>query len=89
MSDTPRTDELRDKLARLGWNPHKDKPVADLFVEMEKLERELAEARKQRDTLMNALEAVVEVARRNLSRPHPTVERFYTEALAAVKKELK
>ena len=55
MSDTPRTDELRDKLARLGWNPHKDKPVADLFVEMEKLERELAEARKQRDTLAEAL----------------------------------
>jgi len=43
VSETPRTDELRDKLARLGWNPHKDKPVADLFVEIEKLERELAE----------------------------------------------
>jgi hypothetical protein len=53
--------------------------------EIKVLERELAEARKQRDRLMNALEAVVEVARRNLSRPHPTVERFNAEALAAVK----
>jgi len=47
MSDTPKTDELRDKLAGLGWNSHKDNPVADLFVEMDKLERELAEAKEK------------------------------------------
>jgi SMC interacting uncharacterized protein involved in chromosome segregation len=55
MSDTPKTDELRDQLARLGWNPHKDKPVADLFVEMEKLERELTAKTTEFDRLNESL----------------------------------
>jgi len=58
MSEMPRTDELRDKLARLGWNPHKDNPVADLFVEMDKLEGELADMTKQRNTLAETLKSL-------------------------------
>ena len=49
MSDTPRTDACRDKLARRGWNPHKDEPVVHLVCEMEQLERELASVRHERD----------------------------------------
>ena len=51
----------------------------------ELLERMVYEAREQRDTLTVALETVVEVARRNLNRPHPTIERVYTKALATLK----
>jgi predicted RNase H-like nuclease (RuvC/YqgF family) len=55
MSDTPRTDALRDKLARLGWNSYKDKPVADLCVEMDQLERELVAKTAEFDRLNESL----------------------------------
>jgi hypothetical protein len=50
-----------------------------------KLERELDEVRKQRDKLMEALTTVVDVARRNLPKSHPSIERKYAEALAIMK----
>jgi len=68
MSDTPRTDELRDKLVSLGWNPHKDKPVSDLFVEMDKLERKLADMTKQIDPYeREAAKAAINVLKRELA----------------------
>jgi hypothetical protein len=41
--------------------------------------------RSQRDKLMEALSIVVNVARRNLDKPHLTIERVFTQALAAMK----
>ena len=44
MSDTPRTDAMRLKMAQLGW-PSDGEPVAMLMASHEKLERELADSR--------------------------------------------
>jgi DNA repair exonuclease SbcCD ATPase subunit len=43
------------------------------------------EAIEQRARLVDALTTVVEVARRNLDKPHPTIERVYAEVITDVK----
>ncbi len=55
MSDTPRTDEAVDYAS----NFHPDCEVVNVEVAID-LERELAEAREQRDTLVDAAQAVVD-----------------------------
>jgi len=56
MSDTPRTDARE-------WDWHEDcSPVDDMIVDADfarQLERELAEARRQRDALINILTDVI------------------------------
>ena len=88
---TPLTKALKQldemKIDRDEWKAVSEGRLLGSIDKVAQLERELAEAREQRDTLAEALETVVEVARRNLDRPHPTIERVYTKALAAVKGE--
>ena len=60
--------------------------IVDDFIKGQQTRIHAAQdAEKQRDALAEALETVVEVARRNLDRPHPTIERVYTKALATLK----
>jgi hypothetical protein len=44
----------------------------------------MQEVTEQRDRLAKALNTVVEVARRNLHSPHPTIERIYSEAIQSL-----
>jgi chromosome segregation ATPase len=88
---TPLTKALKQlhemKIDRDEWKAVSEGRLLDSIDKVAQLKRELAESREQRDALAEALETVVEVARRNLDRPHPTIERVYTKALAAVKGE--
>ncbi len=54
MSDTPRTDAMRLKMAQLGW-PSDGEPVAMLMTGHGELERELAAERALADRLASAL----------------------------------
>jgi len=78
MSDTPRTDAC-EKIAtrRHGYY--------DRFAIARELERELAETKGQRDTVVEAMHVIVDVARKNLDKPHPPIERVYAKALDSVK----
>jgi chromosome segregation ATPase len=79
--------EYADKLAEGLPDGMLPKDVEVLRESNLGLATELTTVTEQRETLAEALETVVEVARRNLDRPHPTIERVYTKALAAVKGE--
>lgn len=46
MSDTPRTDAMRLKMAQLGWSPDGE-PVAMMMASHDKMERELADLNDQ------------------------------------------
>jgi hypothetical protein len=46
---------------------------------------ELSETRTQRDRLAEEMHVIVDVARKNLDKPHPTIERVYSKALDSVK----
>jgi hypothetical protein len=54
VSDTPRTDAMRLKMAQLGW-PSDGEPVAMLMTSHGELERELAAERALADRLASAL----------------------------------
>jgi hypothetical protein len=54
MSDTPRTDAMRLKMAQLGW-PSDAEPVAMLMTSHGELEREIAAERALADRLASAL----------------------------------
>jgi hypothetical protein len=54
VSDTPRTDAMRLKMAQLGW-PSDGEPVAMLMTGHGELERELAAERALADRLASAL----------------------------------
>jgi len=56
MSDTPRTDEAEFPV--FTWPP-KANPMVVLSEVSKQLERELAEAREQRDRLVEALESLM------------------------------
>ena len=63
MSDTPRTDAMRLKMAQLGW-PSDGEPVAMLMASHGELERELAvwhhEAKRLEDQLAKFDETAIE-----------------------------
>jgi hypothetical protein len=78
MSDTPRTDAItRRAVDDTGCLTN---PQA-LWDGLEQLERELAEARKQRDTLAQALETVLDEVRNDYMACKDEIK----AALAAVK----
>jgi hypothetical protein len=61
MSDTPRTDEMREAYVNFQHGKY-TVDVGDVFDFARKLERELNEVTKQRDTLAEALEALERTA---------------------------
>jgi hypothetical protein len=131
-STTPRTDANKhsiDHLERYGFENSLDDPVVEWPILCEEIERELAEAREQRDrladeladwhnaakhvaachpdeahcgcvtilwkqitdaltqrdSLAEAMHVIVDVSRKNLDKPHPTIERVYAKAFDSVK----
>jgi hypothetical protein len=45
----------------------------------------LTETRTQRNRLAEAMHVIVDVARKTLDKPHPTIERVYAKALDSMK----
>jgi branched-subunit amino acid aminotransferase/4-amino-4-deoxychorismate lyase len=97
MSDraTPYTDAEYIKWIHLPMNDQ----LTNMHLHARRLERELTqvqkqlnhtfeeltETRTQRDRLAEAIHVIVFVARKNLDKPHPTIERVYAKALDSMK----
>jgi regulator of replication initiation timing len=47
--------------------------------------KQITDALTQRDSLAEAMHVIVDVSRKNLDKPHPTIERVYAKAFDSVK----
>jgi len=87
-STTPRTDGNKhalDHLERYGFENSLDDPVVEWPILCEEIERELAEAKEQRDRLAEALERIAEGSSCCACRGSAELAAIALEALAAVK----
>jgi hypothetical protein len=87
-STTPRTDANKHALAHLeryGFENSLDDPLAEWPTLCEEIERELSEAREQRDTLADALRELCETLLKDKPRDITDLLNKAGKALAAAK----